>query len=193
MIRSAIALSALAILLGATSNAQARTVATACPGHVQGVYYYRDATRRWERKLGKNPTRSSFNASMVRSCQYVVWVAHLWANRAAKTRDQYAAYLKRQAELRAQQARQAQGALTSDWACIHSHEGAWNANTGNGYYGGLQMDLTFQSQYGGEFVRLWGTADNWPVWAQITAANRAKNGGRGYGPWPNTARMCGLL
>lgn len=23
--------------------------------------------------------------------------------------------------------------------CIHSYEGAWNDNTGNGYYGGLQM------------------------------------------------------
>ena len=25
------------------------------------------------------------------------------------------------------------------WICIHSREGAWNAQTGNGYYGGLQM------------------------------------------------------
>ena len=25
------------------------------------------------------------------------------------------------------------------WVCIHNHEGAWNDNTGNGYYGGLQM------------------------------------------------------
>jgi hypothetical protein len=25
------------------------------------------------------------------------------------------------------------------WLCIHSKEGPWNANTGNGYYGGLQM------------------------------------------------------
>ena len=25
------------------------------------------------------------------------------------------------------------------WLCIHSGEGAWNANTGNGYFGGLQM------------------------------------------------------
>ena len=23
--------------------------------------------------------------------------------------------------------------------CLHDHEGAWNANTGNGYYGGLQF------------------------------------------------------
>lgn len=25
------------------------------------------------------------------------------------------------------------------WVCIHNHEGAWNDDTGNGYYGGLQM------------------------------------------------------
>ena len=31
--------------------------------------------------------------------------------------------------------------------CIHSHEGAWDANTGNGYYGGLQADMEFMSAY----------------------------------------------
>lgn len=25
------------------------------------------------------------------------------------------------------------------WVCIHDGEGAWNDDTGNGYYGGLQM------------------------------------------------------
>lgn len=28
---------------------------------------------------------------------------------------------------------------TTMWLCIHAKEGAWDANTGNGYYGGLQM------------------------------------------------------
>src|SRR4051812_14293335 len=31
----------------------------------------------------------------------------------------------------------------SAWLCIHSGEGSWTANTGNGYYGGLQMDYSF--------------------------------------------------
>lgn len=82
--------------------------------------------------------------------------------------------------------------ISSDWACIHRFEGAWNAHTGNGYYGGLQMDWGFMRSYGREFLRRWGTADHWPVWAQVTAANRARRV-RGYTPWPNTARMCGLL
>jgi hypothetical protein len=90
------------------------------------------------------------------------------------------------------QAESEQKALSSDWACIHSYEGAWSANTGNGYYGGLQMDWDFMRAYGREFLRRWGTADRWPVWAQVTAAERAKRT-RGYWPWPNSARYCGLL
>jgi hypothetical protein len=83
--------------------------------------------------------------------------------------------------------------LEHAFACIHRYEGAWTANTGNGYYGGLQMDIGFQSRYGSDYVRRWGTADNWPAWAQLTAAVRAYRSGRGFGPWPNTARACGLL
>ena len=83
--------------------------------------------------------------------------------------------------------------LHDSFLCIHRFEGSWNANTGNGYYGGLQFDRTFQIQYGPEFVERFGTADNWPVWAQLQAAVRAYQSGRGFTPWPNTARVCGLL
>lgn len=83
------------------------------------------------------------------------------------------------------------------WACIHRYEGSWT-DPASPYYGGLQEDLGFQQTYGPEFLARWGTADHWPVWAQITAARRARDGyagygPRGYGPWPNTARWCGLL
>jgi len=83
--------------------------------------------------------------------------------------------------------------LHDSFLCIHRFEGAWNSNTGNGYYGGLQLDLSFQALYGPEFLDRFGTADNWPVWAQLQAAVRAYQSGRGFTPWPNTARFCGLL
>ncbi|MFL5955276.1 MAG: hypothetical protein ACJ76I_14330 [Gaiellaceae bacterium] len=83
--------------------------------------------------------------------------------------------------------------LHDAFMCIHRYEGAWNANTGNGYYGGLQMDLAFQSLYGGDFLGRWGTADKWPAWAQLQTAARAYQSGRGFAPWPNTGRACGLL
>jgi hypothetical protein len=83
--------------------------------------------------------------------------------------------------------------LGASFLCIHRYEGAWTSNTGNGYYGGLQMDMSFQARYGAEFLRRWGTADNWPVWAQLKTASNAYQAGRGFWPWPNTARACGLL
>ena len=83
--------------------------------------------------------------------------------------------------------------LTDAFTCIHHFEGAWNANSGNGYYGGLQMNYGFMSHYGGSYLGRWGTADRWPAWAQIDVAVRAYRSGRGFWPWPNTARACGLL
>jgi hypothetical protein len=109
----------------------------------------------------------------------------LWQERSAAAAIAVAEHAVRRAEI-------ASG-LEQALMCIHSFEGAWNSNTGNGYYGGLQMDWQFMSLYGSEFVARWGTADNWPVWAQLEAAARAHESGRGFTPWPNTARACGLL
>jgi hypothetical protein len=83
--------------------------------------------------------------------------------------------------------------LTSALLCIHHYEGGWSDNTGNGYYGGLQMDWTFMRHYGAGYLSRWGTADRWPPWAQLRAAARAYNSGRGFWPWPHTAAACGLL
>jgi hypothetical protein len=127
---------------------------------------------------------------------------HLWLLRQGHVNITLAQ--KRLAAIEAAKRAEAEAALRqqmgdgAEFACIHRYEGAWNSNTGNGYYGGLQMDLGFQRTYGPEFISRWGTADNWPVWAQVTAARRARDGyagygARGYGPWPNTARSCGLL
>lgn len=82
--------------------------------------------------------------------------------------------------------------LRSALMCIHHYEGAMNANTGNGYYGGWQMDLTFQRTYGSEFLSAWGTADNWPPSVQLIVAARAVLSGRGYGPWPHTRTLCNV-
>jgi hypothetical protein len=79
-----------------------------------------------------------------------------------------------------------------EWACIHSHE-APNWRIANPpYYGGLQMDIGFQQAYGRAYLRTEGTADHWTEQQQMLAAERAWKS-RGFTPWPNTARMCGLL
>ena len=78
--------------------------------------------------------------------------------------------------------------------CIARHEShaTWDVATGNGYYGGLQMDRLFQQTYAPRLYRTKGTADHWTAEEQIRAAARA-DASRGFTPWPNTARMCGLL
>jgi hypothetical protein len=88
-------------------------------------------------------------------------------------------------------------ALAGHWLeraflCVHAGEGSWGANTGNGYYGGLQMDMSFQRAYAGWALRAFGTADHWPASVQVAAAIEAWTA-RGFYPWPNTARACGLL
>jgi hypothetical protein len=76
-------------------------------------------------------------------------------------------------------------------ACIHTHEGAWNADTGNGYYGGLQMNTSFERAYGREFLRAFGHANHWPPALQLAVGVRGYLA-RGWNPWPVTARLCGL-
>jgi hypothetical protein len=54
------------------------------------------------------------------------------------------------------------------------------------------MDVEFQRTYGRELYRAKGTADHWSPLEQMWVAERAYRT-RGFWPWPNTARFCGLL
>jgi hypothetical protein len=77
------------------------------------------------------------------------------------------------------------------WLCIHHYEASW-ADSGSPYWGGLQMDLSFQQTYGSWLLRHKGTADHWSPLEQIWAGVRASHA-RGFSPWSNTARYCGLM
>jgi hypothetical protein len=78
-----------------------------------------------------------------------------------------------------------------EFLCIHRYEASWT-DSGDPYWGGLQMDRSFQRAYGGYLLEQKGLADNWSPLEQIWAAERALRS-RGFYPWPNTARYCGLL
>ena len=60
--------------------------------------------------------------------------------------------------------------------------GNWAANTGNGYYGGLQFNLGTWQSYGGS-----GRPDQNSREQQIAVAERVKAAEGGYGAWP----VCG--
>ena len=140
----------------------------------------RAETWRWQRLTMTPLTPTKYTERRARSRAYRTWVRRLWQRRAAA------------AERRAESPpRRAQ------WLCIHRHERnprqGWATRTGNGYYGGLQMDLSFQRAYGAFLLRTKGTADRWTPYEQMWVAERAYRSGRGFYPWPNTARSCGLL
>lgn len=79
----------------------------------------------------------------------------------------------------------------ADWVCIHEHEAAWD-DTGDPYWGGLQMDRSFMLTWGSDMVRKYGGwANRWSPRDQMVVAERAYLH-RGYEPWPNTSRDCGL-
>src|SRR5262245_52918412 len=156
--------------------------APGCRSSREAVPFYRQNT--WEVQARYLTIRAD-RTPIVRgkSCHWARYAAGEWVARFQGALRGHARYLR---ALRSEAHH-----LYEKWRCIHEHEGAWNANTGNGYFGGLQMDQSFMASYGPEFLARWGTADNWPVWAQLKAAERAYET-RGFGPWPNTSRMCGL-
>jgi hypothetical protein len=78
------------------------------------------------------------------------------------------------------------------WRCIHRYEGPWT-DAGAPYYGGLQMDVAFQRTYARALLRRRGPANRWTPLEQMWVAERAHRSGRGFYPWPNTARSCGLI
>lgn len=81
---------------------------------------------------------------------------------------------------------------SSPASCVRSKEGGLTSvNPAGPYYGWYQTDPDFQATYGREFVRAYGHGI-WPARAQILTAYRGWRA-RGWYPWPNTARACGLL
>jgi len=141
---------------------------------------FRSETWKLQRLMGKPRTPTSYTERTTRSDAYRAWVRDLWRNRLVTVRKKAANPPHR-----------------SQWLCIQRYEShpaqGWRTRTGNGFYGGLQMNLAFQRTYGPELLRAKGTADRWSPIEQMWVAERAHRSGRGFHPWPNTARYCGLI
>lgn len=78
------------------------------------------------------------------------------------------------------------------WICIHRGEGSWRSATGNGYYGGLQMDRGFMRHYGAYLLRVKGTANRWSPLEQMWTGEHGRRV-QGWGAWPRSSRACGLI
>jgi len=131
---------------------------------------YRHETWRWQRVMGHPVTRKLRNPPAEPDAKIAAW-----KRVAVRTR------------------RRAQNPPhRRQWLCIHRYEASWT-DPNPPYYGGLQMDLSFQRAYAPALLGRKGTADHWTPLEQMWAAERAHRAGRGFYPWPNTARYCGLI
>jgi len=143
---------------------------------LRDITTYRNQTWHYQRTMGVRTSPYLHLAAGDVSRNFRLMVRRLWRSRAASAHKQFVAGPPH----------------LSQWRCIHRFEGPWNAATGNGYYGGLQMDYSFMRTYGGHLLNRKGTANRWTPLEQMWVAEKAHRSGRGFGPWPNTARACGL-
>ena len=127
----------------------------------------RAATWRWEAVMGRRRSRSAAPLDTRRALRF-------W-RREARTVRRLAAHPPHR----------------GGWLCIHRFEGSWR-DSGDPYWGGLQMDRGFMRTYAPRVLLRRGWANRWTPLEQMWVAERAHRG-RGYYPWPNTARYCGLL
>jgi resuscitation-promoting factor RpfA len=82
-------------------------------------------------------------------------------------------------------------ATTRTWERLAHCEsgGRWHINTGNGYFGGLQISpSTWRGYGGGKFARLPHGASKGE---QIRIAEKIKRG-QGWGAWPSCSSRIGL-
>jgi len=179
-VRVLILAGALCIGLTAFAPPTEATAASTRVAQIEAIREFRIETWRWQSLMRKPRTPTLFTERRTSDSAYLRWVRGLWQRRAARA--------ERQAQSPPRKAA---------WLCIHRHERnpaqGWRTQTGNGYYGGLQMNVSFQRAYGPELLRRKGTANNWTAVEQMWVAERAYRSGRGYYPWPNTARYCGLI
>lgn len=166
--------------VAAKSNTPTKNLKAQVVSLKQGIAFHRGATWHWQALALRKPTKSAYAERRISSVGYLRWMTRLWSQRRIVAK-RYAMNPPRRTQ----------------WLCIHRYERnpkqGWSTDTGNGYYGGLQMDIAFQRTYGSELLKAKGTADHWSPIEQMWVAERAYRSGRGFYPWPNTARYCGLI
>jgi hypothetical protein len=142
---------------------------------VQKIHRYERATWRWQRLMGVRKTPSRGRYLQTRDLRFRVHLMHQWRRRAIRAR-----------------VRAHNPPHELAWRCLQRYEAAWKDDS-DPYWGGLQMDRSFMQHYAPRHLLRRGWANRWSPIEQMWVAERALRAGRGFYPWPNTARVCGLL
>jgi hypothetical protein len=143
---------------------------------IEDIVHFRKQTWTYQTLMGVQRTPVAEARLSKHSTGYKLWVRSLWRTRLVRTKNRFDAGPPHK----------------SAWLCIHRYEASWR-DSGAPYYGGLQMDYSFMRTYGARLLQKKGTAEHWTPAEQMWVAERAYRSGRGFNPWPSTARMCGVL
>lgn len=180
LVRTAVVAAALAGLAGAglpTADIVQRSDARIDEGArvVRKIKRYQRATWHWQRLMGVRRTPNRRRYLRIRDLEYRRHVLRQWRRRAVTARRRAHSPPHERA-----------------WRCLHGFEGAWS-DAWDPYWGGLQMDRSFMRAYAPRHLLRRGWANRWTPIEQMWVGERALRAGRGFYPWPNTARICGLL
>jgi hypothetical protein len=170
---------ALALPGGSRAATDGATSATSGSELLPRIDAWRQRTWYWQRVMGKRRWPTAYLERKSASLELRQWVLELWRARALSAKRR-ALHLPNRA----------------GWLCIFRHERhpaqGWRTYTGNGFYGGLQMDLGFQRRYGLWLLRRKGPAHRWTAIEQIWVAEHGRRV-QGWYAWPNASRSCGLI
>jgi hypothetical protein len=136
---------------------------------------YQRATWGWQRLMGVPKTPNRRRYLRTRNLEYRLHILHQWRRRSVRA--------KRRAHNPPHE---------QQWRCLQRYEGSWR-DAHDPYWGGLQMDKSFMKLYAPRHLLRRGWANRWSPIEQMWVAERALRAGRGFHPWPHTARMCGLI
>ena len=142
---------------------------------VRKIKRYQRATWRWQRLMGVAKTPSRARYLRTRDVRFRLHVLKQWRRRAIRAR-----------------VKAHNPPHERHWRCLQRHEGPWR-DAHDPYWGGLQMDRSFMQHYAPRHLLRRGWANTWTPVEQMWVAERAFRAGRGFYPWPHTARICGLL
>lgn len=141
----------------------------------QDIAGHRSLTWRYEDRAGVPRTRTVYAERHTRSVPFLRWIDHRWMHRASQAK-----------RLHPRTTRTGGIAHLALWLCIHRGEGAWTDDTGNGYYGGLQMTAGWGGLARPDLVS--------PYVQMATAEREYRASGYSHywleGQWPNTSPPC---
>jgi hypothetical protein len=142
---------------------------------VRKITRFQRAVWRWQRLMGVPRTPTRKRHLTIRDIDFRVHVLQQWRRRAVRAR-----------------VRAHNPPNEAAWRCLQRYEGAWT-DASDPYWGGLQMDRSFMLSHAPKHLIRRGWANRWSPIEQMWVAERALRAGRGFHPWPHTARICGLI